>query len=193
MVLAHVHPLQGRSSLRLALRPDRLRAQHFAPTWKKFVADHADWEEGGRFHFAQVDCIANGDLCVQEKIAGYPTLWYYRDGKQDQEYKGSRDAESMRVWLEAKLPPSEKEDEERVVDPVVPVALPQEAEQAKEDKEGALPGFKVQQTRQVATVSETGQVIKLDSKGLEELIDPQNGRGPAFAKLCARCQGALRC
>jgi hypothetical protein len=184
VLLALLRSLQGDARPFMRTMSLMSLGKHFAPTWKKFVADHsADYEATGLFHFAQVDCVANGDLCASEKIKGYPTLFYYSNGKRDQEFKGSRDADSMKVWLEAKIP--QEEEKERVVDPVVPVADPKDAlkEPQGTTNEEEDVKFKVQQNRRVSTPNESGTVVKLDSKGLEELVDPESGRGPAFVKL----------
>ena len=54
---------------------------------------------------AQVDCTANGEICRQESVRGYPTLRFYNDGAFVEQYKGSREADSMKSWLEEKMKP----------------------------------------------------------------------------------------
>lgn len=57
---------------------------------------------------AQVDCTANGEICRQESVRGYPTLRFYNDGEFVDQYKGVREAENMKTWLEEKLKPKDE-------------------------------------------------------------------------------------
>ncbi|EGF79017.1 hypothetical protein BATDEDRAFT_26166 [Batrachochytrium dendrobatidis JAM81] len=54
--------------------------QKFTPTWlelqKKVETDFKD----SNFHVGKVECTLNADLC--EQIAGFPTVYYYQDGKR---------------------------------------------------------------------------------------------------------------
>eukprot|EP00457_Paulinella_chromatophora_P014530 gb/GEZN01014966.1/.p1 GENE.gb/GEZN01014966.1/~~gb/GEZN01014966.1/.p1 ORF type:complete len:196 (-),score=28.11 gb/GEZN01014966.1/:255-842(-) len=54
---------------------------------------------------AQVDCTLNPTKCSQ--IQAYPTLKYYRNGMELDQYNGARDLENLRQWIQ-KLNPKLK-------------------------------------------------------------------------------------
>lgn len=71
----------------------------FAPTWKSLV-DLFEAEAGRHdFHFAQVDCAANGDLCVANEVKFYPSLFLYVAGVKTDQYKGERTVEALEAWI----------------------------------------------------------------------------------------------
>lgn len=55
------------------------------------------------FKFAKVDCQAYADLCTEYKITSYPTMTFFKDGKQVQQETGSKDMKSMSKWVEQLL------------------------------------------------------------------------------------------
>ncbi|KAJ8984737.1 hypothetical protein NQ317_005002 [Molorchus minor] len=68
--------------------------KRLAPTWenlsKKFLSNQM-------VSIVKVDCTleANKQLCNDEDIEGFPTLFLYRDGKKISEYSGSRSLEDL--------------------------------------------------------------------------------------------------
>ncbi|PSN69228.1 thioredoxin-like protein [Corynespora cassiicola Philippines] len=55
------------------------------------------------FKFAKVDCIAFRDTCESQKINNFPTIIQYKDGKEVQRQKGSKDMPDMVKWVEDML------------------------------------------------------------------------------------------
>lgn len=55
------------------------------------------------FKFAKVDCQAFADVCNTHNIGSYPTMRFYKDGKQVQEEKGSKDMKGLSKWVEELL------------------------------------------------------------------------------------------
>lgn len=50
---------------------------------------------------AKVDCtsVENKELCVEEHVEGYPTLFAYKNGKKVNEYDGSRSLEDLKSFI----------------------------------------------------------------------------------------------
>jgi len=68
--------------------------KRLAPTWEelaiKFVGSSS-------IKIAKVDCTdeSNRQLCVDEKVNGFPTMFLYRDGKKVEEYEGNRSLDDL--------------------------------------------------------------------------------------------------
>ncbi|KAK9370808.1 thioredoxin-like protein [Lipomyces kononenkoae] len=60
-----------------------------APVWSKLSSDLAKEAKDADFHFANIDCVANGDLCDAHEITGYPTFILYQDGKVAERYSNT--------------------------------------------------------------------------------------------------------
>ncbi|GAA5990128.1 hypothetical protein JCM11641_001064 [Rhodosporidiobolus odoratus] len=74
----------------------------FAPTWKEFVDLTSSTAARHDFHFAQVDCAANGDLCHTNGVKYYPSIFLYKDGKFVEEYMEKRTMENLEKYVEEK-------------------------------------------------------------------------------------------
>ncbi|KAK3051171.1 hypothetical protein LTR09_007567 [Extremus antarcticus] len=55
------------------------------------------------FHFAQVDCVVNGDACANRKIMSFPTMVLYHDGEIVKSVNGQRDLKYISNWVEEVL------------------------------------------------------------------------------------------
>nr|POE87988.1 uncharacterized protein c3d6.13c [Quercus suber] len=55
------------------------------------------------FKFAQVDCVANGDVCSTMKIMSYPTTVVFKDGKLVKQVVGARSMEQLSDFIEGVL------------------------------------------------------------------------------------------
>ncbi|KAK4047899.1 hypothetical protein OIV83_005081 [Microbotryomycetes sp. JL201] len=56
------------------------------------------------FHFAQVDCAANGDLCKQNEVKYYPSLFLYVQGNRVEEYTGKRTPDDLSIYVDDNMP-----------------------------------------------------------------------------------------
>ena len=52
------------------------------------------------FNFAKVDCIASADLCAANNVMSYPSMIYFRDGKEVERQRGSKDMKELSTWVE---------------------------------------------------------------------------------------------
>ncbi|KAK9460502.1 thioredoxin-like protein [Lipomyces oligophaga] len=80
--------------------PYCVHCKALAPIWSLVSIELAESAAAHDFHFANIDCYANGDLCQQNGISKYPTLILYRDGKLVERYAGSasRSAEGLAAY-----------------------------------------------------------------------------------------------
>lgn len=46
-------------------------------TWEKLAVEHKDWQRTVGFKFAEVDCVAQADLCEDNEVVSYPTMKLY--------------------------------------------------------------------------------------------------------------------
>ncbi|EGU13003.1 Proteophosphoglycan ppg4 [Rhodotorula toruloides ATCC 204091] len=91
----------------------------FAPKWQELVDTFGDAAASHDFHFAQVDCAANGDLCHSHDVKYYPSIYLYEGGTFKQEYEGRRTLEELAKFAEEHYPvkaeklAKEKEEQEQ--------------------------------------------------------------------------------
>ncbi|KAK5044720.1 hypothetical protein LTR84_010494 [Exophiala bonariae] len=55
------------------------------------------------FHFASLNCIAYGDVCVKNGIQAWPSFVLYKDGQMVEKYSGQRTMEAFSSYVEEKL------------------------------------------------------------------------------------------
>ncbi|KMU91339.1 disulfide-isomerase A6 [Coccidioides immitis H538.4] len=91
------------------------------------------------FHFAEMDCVVNGDKCQELEVKEWPTFALYHDGKLVEKYDGGRNMEGLsrfvEKWLESIKPGSRPRGEMKLPEPGAKIA----PEQPK-DQEGAIIG-----------------------------------------------------
>ncbi|KAH0813437.1 hypothetical protein GEV33_009353 [Tenebrio molitor] len=79
--------------------------QRLGPEWRKLARQVSEFSE---IKVAQVDCVANADLCSAQNIHSYPTIRLYPVGSKGLNtvamYNGNRDLVSMKSWLLSLLP-----------------------------------------------------------------------------------------
>lgn len=55
------------------------------------------------YHFAKVDCVANGDACANKEIHSFPTIVLFKDGKEVKKNVGAKDLAWMSDFVEETL------------------------------------------------------------------------------------------
>ncbi|GJN89457.1 hypothetical protein Rhopal_002443-T1 [Rhodotorula paludigena] len=76
----------------------------FAPKWKELVETYADAAAAHDFHFAQVDCASNGDLCHSHDVKYYPSIFLYEKGEFSTEFTERRTLEELGKFVEEHYP-----------------------------------------------------------------------------------------
>ncbi|KAI5292109.1 hypothetical protein KEM52_006614 [Ascosphaera acerosa] len=54
-------------------------------------------------HFAAVNCVENGDKCLQQGITMWPTFVLYNNSKVVTTFEGAKDMQGMAAWVEEQL------------------------------------------------------------------------------------------
>ena len=95
-------------------------------------------EKESNIKLAKVDATEENKLGERFEVRGYPTLKFFRNGK-DTEYTGGRTADTIVAWVEKKTGP-----------PAVTFTTVEEANKFKEDNKVAIVGFFKDQTTDAA-------------------------------------------
>ena len=83
-------------------RPAR-RCQRLEPTWEA-MAEEVDASEDLEVDVAKVDCVANRNLCGAQRIQAFPTLRFFKDGKQyGLDYRQDRTVQALTAFLKQKV------------------------------------------------------------------------------------------
>ncbi|XP_034672298.1 thioredoxin domain-containing protein 5 homolog [Drosophila subobscura] len=73
--------------------------QKLQPTWEQLATETHNAQSG--VVIAKVDCTApeNKQICIDEQVEGYPTLFLYKNGQRQDEYEGSRTLPELKAYL----------------------------------------------------------------------------------------------
>ncbi|OLY82709.1 Thioredoxin domain-containing protein 5 [Smittium mucronatum] len=144
-------------------------SKRLAPKWKKMAEDlHLDAKSKG-IHFAEFDCLKDGDLCNEELVDGYPTLFLYNKRKQIEEYPGVNEYSDLVEYvgkLEKRFPQSVSENNSNDTSVVVE---PKKTE-VSTDK-----------------VPVTGEVKSLDIDSYEEMVKKEPMFIKFYSPTCIHC------
>ncbi len=82
--------------------------KRLAPTFHDIAESNRHLEDSSNFHIARVNCIAQGDLCAQQNIDGYPSMELFRDGAWFESYPGERTFDELDAYIQARAADNRK-------------------------------------------------------------------------------------
>lgn len=73
--------------------------QKLQPTWEQLATETHEAQSAVKI--AKVDCTApeNKQVCIDQQVEGYPTLFLYKNGQRQNEYEGSRSLPELQAYL----------------------------------------------------------------------------------------------
>uniref|UniRef100_A0A8C4R317 protein disulfide-isomerase n=1 Tax=Eptatretus burgeri TaxID=7764 RepID=A0A8C4R317_EPTBU len=140
-----------------------------APTWDELAST---LKNSKVVTVVKIDCTLETSLCHENSIKGYPTLIWFKNGKQLEHYRGRRDLESLKQYIQSQL-------------------HNEAAEQTTEDEDSSDSDSDSDSDAEKEGGGNESNVVTLTSKNFDETV----ARGISFVKFytpwCGYCKSLI--